>query len=222
MTASAVPHARPLRYPRVTKTTLNLRVEHDLVSLRRRTRSLCEQLGFDEREIRRVSAAAFEAARTLFAQSRVLTAELRRAATRIELGLSAPSESVPQATQVAELLRPLRSLVDLEVRQGEGSVTVDLRVPLPARQPPDAPPAAIATVPAATAPFDVHRALDELQLELQETNRGVIALHEELEVQGERLRQAEERFRVLLDSVHDYAIFMLDPDGEVVSWNAAA
>jgi PAS domain S-box-containing protein len=38
----------------------------------------------------------------------------------------------------------------------------------------------------------------------------------------EVLRQSEERFRLLVDSVRDYAIFMLDPDGRVASWNAGA
>ncbi|MBC8732749.1 PAS domain S-box protein [Paraburkholderia sp. UCT2] len=38
----------------------------------------------------------------------------------------------------------------------------------------------------------------------------------------EALRQSEERFRLLVDSVKDYAIFMLDPQGFVVSWNSGA
>jgi PAS domain S-box-containing protein len=38
----------------------------------------------------------------------------------------------------------------------------------------------------------------------------------------EKLRASEERFRLLVDSVRDYAIFMLDPDGTVRSWNAGA
>jgi PAS domain S-box-containing protein len=38
----------------------------------------------------------------------------------------------------------------------------------------------------------------------------------------EQLRESEERFRLLVDSVRDYAIFMLDPDGVVQSWNAGA
>ncbi|WP_233801719.1 PAS domain-containing hybrid sensor histidine kinase/response regulator [Paraburkholderia sp. HP33-1] len=38
----------------------------------------------------------------------------------------------------------------------------------------------------------------------------------------EALRQSEERFRLLVDSVKDYAIFMLDPQGCVVSWNSGA
>ena len=36
------------------------------------------------------------------------------------------------------------------------------------------------------------------------------------------LRDSEEHFRVLVDSVRDYAIMMLDPAGHVVSWNAGA
>jgi PAS domain S-box-containing protein len=36
------------------------------------------------------------------------------------------------------------------------------------------------------------------------------------------LRQSEERFRLLVESVRDYAIFMLDPDGHVLTWNAGA
>jgi PAS domain S-box-containing protein len=36
------------------------------------------------------------------------------------------------------------------------------------------------------------------------------------------LRRSEERFRLLVTAVRDYAIFMLDPEGHVVSWNAGA
>lgn len=38
----------------------------------------------------------------------------------------------------------------------------------------------------------------------------------------EALRQSEERFRLLLDGVKDYAICMLDPEGRVRTWNTAA
>jgi PAS domain S-box-containing protein len=43
------------------------------------------------------------------------------------------------------------------------------------------------------------------------------ALEKELE-----LRQSEERFRLLVEAVQDYAIFMLDPQGNVSSWNKGA
>ena len=38
----------------------------------------------------------------------------------------------------------------------------------------------------------------------------------------ERLRRSEERFRLLVEAVEDYAIFMLDPSGHVMSWNSGA
>jgi PAS domain S-box-containing protein len=38
----------------------------------------------------------------------------------------------------------------------------------------------------------------------------------------EQLRRSEERFRLLVDSVEDYAIFMLDPKGHVATWNSGA
>jgi PAS domain S-box-containing protein len=38
----------------------------------------------------------------------------------------------------------------------------------------------------------------------------------------ERLRQSEEMFRLLVGSVQEYAIFMLDPEGYITSWNAGA
>jgi PAS domain S-box-containing protein len=40
--------------------------------------------------------------------------------------------------------------------------------------------------------------------------------------QEETLRQSEQRFRVLVDGLKDYAIFMLDTDGRVTSWNSGA
>ena len=38
----------------------------------------------------------------------------------------------------------------------------------------------------------------------------------------EPLQSSEERFRLLVESVTDYAIFMLDPSGHVLTWNAGA
>jgi PAS domain S-box-containing protein len=36
------------------------------------------------------------------------------------------------------------------------------------------------------------------------------------------LRQSEDRFRLLVESVREYAIFMLDPEGVVLTWNVGA
>jgi PAS domain S-box-containing protein len=38
----------------------------------------------------------------------------------------------------------------------------------------------------------------------------------------EALRQSDEQYRMLLDGVKDYAIYMMDPQGQIVSWNAGA
>ncbi len=38
----------------------------------------------------------------------------------------------------------------------------------------------------------------------------------------EKLRISEERFRLMVEQVKDYAIFMLDPQGKVATWNAGA
>lgn len=38
----------------------------------------------------------------------------------------------------------------------------------------------------------------------------------------EALRESEERVRLMVEGVSDYAIFMLDPDGHVASWNRGA
>src|SRR5206468_11135630 len=38
----------------------------------------------------------------------------------------------------------------------------------------------------------------------------------------EELRQSEERFRLIVQTVKDYAIFMLDPGGYVATWNDGA
>ncbi|NEE04637.1 PAS domain S-box protein [Phytoactinopolyspora halotolerans] len=41
-------------------------------------------------------------------------------------------------------------------------------------------------------------------------------------VAEDELRRSEERFRLLVEAVREYAIFMLAPDGTVVSWNVGA
>jgi PAS domain S-box-containing protein len=39
---------------------------------------------------------------------------------------------------------------------------------------------------------------------------------------ADALRESEEKYRLLLDGVQNYAIFMMDPQGQILSWNAGA
>jgi PAS domain S-box-containing protein len=55
--------------------------------------------------------------------------------------------------------------------------------------------------------------------------RGFAKITRDLSERREReesLRRSEERFRLLIQGVKDYAIFMVDRDGRVASWNAGA
>ena|SRR5712692_3107206 len=56
----------------------------------------------------------------------------------------------------------------------------------------------------------------------QPMQRQVRELHVSLDRAAEELRQSEEQFRLLVESVQDYAIFMLDLEGHVASWNPGA
>ena len=75
----------------------------------------------------------------------------------------------------------------------------------------------------------VPRQLESKQIEaLQVLSRQVVTQLElrlnlfKLVQTNEVLRQSEERFRLLVEGVKDYGIFMLAPDGRIVSWNNGA
>ncbi|MGH9311455.1 MAG: sensor histidine kinase [Vicinamibacterales bacterium] len=221
--------------------TFRLRSARDGVALTSRTRAVAEDLGMHARDVRDLSSATYETARLVMANPDV----------EAELGLSdGPSlqvvfrvtladaaDRIALRARLAESLAPFRAMVhELRVEDTDAGFSVCLRSLIPARAVDriqrlplfraGADPAtgaqdvAPAELPQRYA--DLDQACHELQVELQETNRGVIALHAELQAQADKLRQAEDRLRLLLDSVQDYAIFMLTPDGAVSSWNAGA
>ena len=75
----------------------------------------------------------------------------------------------------------------------------------------------------------LRRANDELELRVaertSELERANVALLEEEAEQQKimaTLTQSEERFRLLVESVHDYAILMMDATGHIMTWNAGA
>jgi PAS domain S-box-containing protein len=63
-----------------------------------------------------------------------------------------------------------------------------------------------------------------LVLNDQERLRTIAALQQRLEVleYESKIRETERRFRMLVEAVQDYAIFTLDADGHVNSWNVGA
>jgi PAS domain S-box-containing protein len=72
------------------------------------------------------------------------------------------------------------------------------------------------------ATFDAHDATAGTDGISDPALRLAGAEFDEHRVVHEATRHQEERFRLLVESVKDYAIFMLDRDGHVATWNAGA
>jgi PAS domain S-box-containing protein len=70
--------------------------------------------------------------------------------------------------------------------------------------------------------FPIEISLSPLQTEDGALVSSAIRDVTERKLIEEKILQSEERFRLLVQGVKDYAILMLDPDGLVVSWNEGA
>ena len=207
--------------------------------LTRQTRAAASEFGLPPRDVRSLSAATYEVGRHLVErsgiQAGVRLADGPSLQVVFQVPLAAGEERARLRTRVLRLVRPLRPLVhDIQVEAQDARLSVCLRSLLPGGSANSQPEAASGYTPALERleeiPSDDLRqryvelmhASRALQTELQETNRGVIALYAELEAHAARLKEAEDRLRLLLDSVQDYAICMLTPNGVVASWNAGA
>jgi PAS domain S-box-containing protein len=153
----------------------------------------------------------------------------------MEALLSAPGRQIVTATTGQEALRWLLrrdfSLILLDVRMPDmdGFETAELiRKSERLRHIPIIFLSAIDTLEA-----DVYRgaakgAVDYLfKPVVPEVLKSKVSVFVDLFHMNERLKQkavqqSEERFRLLVESMQDYAIFMLDPEGRVTSWNKGA
>jgi PAS domain S-box-containing protein len=54
------------------------------------------------------------------------------------------------------------------------------------------------------------------------TEKDLVQMEGRRLIVEEELRESEERYRMILDGVQDHAIFMMDPAGQIISWNAGA
>ena len=79
------------------------------------------------------------------------------------------------------------------------------------------------------SPPQLEAANEKLAQEIRDRTAAqaqISQLNAELELRVSRrtaqLRESQERFRLLVEGVQDYALVMLDPEGKVVSWNSGA
>ncbi|MGH9404698.1 MAG: PAS domain S-box protein [Terriglobia bacterium] len=69
---------------------------------------------------------------------------------------------------------------------------------------------------------ELERRVAERTAQLESANAGLQAEIAERKRAEKVLRDSQERFRLVVEGVREYAIYMLDPQGRIASWNAGA
>jgi signal transduction histidine kinase len=187
----------------VVLAAVPLKTPQDLVSLRRQTRDVAEQFGLSERAVRSFSAATYEAARLLFGEKRTLDADVAvsdSADLEVLIRINKQGPALPGG--VSDSVLRLRTIVDrVSIEQEDSGTSVTLATPLPSTasrdrsivervSPPEPPTAPTSEMDLVEENIRLRNALEELQAELDETNRGVVALFAEVDGQAEKLRAA--------------------------------
>ena len=68
----------------------------------------------------------------------------------------------------------------------------------------------------------LEEALQQVREQLREVREECEASNEELQSANEELHRSEERYRLLVESAEEYAIFMMDREGCITTWSAGA
>jgi PAS domain S-box-containing protein len=106
------------------------------------------------------------------------------------------------------------------LRSGEPADGIEIRVARP-----DGEPLAcrINAVPLRDSGGEIVGAIAVIRERAEETlEQRIEEARIEMSAAFDRLHESERRFRLLVQGVADYAIFMLDPDGYVTNWNVGA
>ena len=132
-------------------------------------------------------------------------------------GTPMPHDACPMAIALKEN-RAVRGMEILAERP-DGSRIPVMPYPTPLR---DASGALIGAVNVLIDMTDLKRAEQDIQRLAGNLEERVAQRTRQLEASVQELKESERRFRLLVQSVTDYAIFMLDTDGIVTNWNAGA
>jgi len=125
---------------------------------------------------------------------------------KIVEGLNALGEKLTaQASYIQDSQKRMNSLLDILMRY----TIMDFSQKMPLSQTGD-------EIDAIAAGLNVLR--EELEYSLTEERKN----RKELEEKNRKLNFSEERFRLMVQNVKDYAIFVFDTEGNVLSWNEGA
>jgi signal transduction histidine kinase len=191
-----------------TLMRLPLRRRQDLVSLRRETRAAAERCGLDERSARSLSAASYEAARLLLGETEDALAEISLTpSTELQVAIRISALTSEERQAIGRSVLPLGSVLHrVSFHDSADSLLVTLTAGLPAnerrapelveRAPEPEPEGASPPIPELVEEnVKLRRAMIELQDELTETNRGVVALYAQLDDQVEQRKRLEDSLR---------------------------